>query len=233
MPTRTGRPTAARAVPRAPRVSRVYRGQSTEERSEERRERLLATGLELFGTGGYASTSIEEICVESGVTARHFYEHFPSREALLRAVYDGVIAETRSAVVRALARSAADAKARAAAGVTAFVRAYLEDPRRARIACVEVIGVSPELERHRRSIIHAFASIIEAQAEALAAEGSLPARRNYQLAGLAMAGGVNELLSDWIMRRSRPSIEAFTGDIVEFFLAVLAGGASSSTPAAG
>jgi AcrR family transcriptional regulator len=223
MPARPARPDTGRPV----RASRVYRGQSSQERSEERRDRLLAAGLELFGKRGYVSTSIEEICVASGVTARHFYEHFPSREALLRAVYDGVIAETQRAVVRALAQSSTDAKARAAAGVTAFVRAYLEDPRRARIACVEVIGVSPELERHRRSVIHAFASIIEAQAEALAAEGSLPRQRNYQLAGLAMAGGVNELLSDWIVRRARPSIEAFTRDIVDFFLVVLVGGASS------
>jgi AcrR family transcriptional regulator len=219
-----------RSPPQVARASRVYRGQSSQERREERRDRVLAAGLDLFGTDGYGATSIEGICTAAGVTARHFYEHFPSREALLRAVYDDVIAEAQRAILRALTQVTGDAKARVAAGVAAFVRSYLEDPRRARIACVEVIGVSPELERHRRSVIRAFASLIEAQAEVLAREGSLPRQRSYGLAGLAMAGGVNELLTDWIMRRDRPTIEHFTQEIVDFFLAVIQGGSTTPAP---
>jgi AcrR family transcriptional regulator len=209
----------------APRIARVYRGQSNVERREDRRERLLAAGMDLFGTVGFASTSIEGICAAAGVTARHMYEHFASREALLRAVYDGIIGETQRAVVRALA-IAPDAEERARAGVAAFVRSYLDDPRRARIACIEVIGVSADFERHRRSVIHAFAALIEAQAQALAAEGALPgrSRRSFELAGLAMAGAVNELMSDWITRRDRPPIDEFTTEIVDFFLAVMKGG---------
>jgi AcrR family transcriptional regulator len=206
------------------RPTRVYRGRSNLERREDRRERLLAAGLDLFGTAGYAATSIEGICAAAGVTARHFYEHFASREALLRAIYDGVIGDTQRAVLRALTQ-ATDAEARVTAGVGAFVRAYLEDPRRARIACIEVIGVSADFERHRRSVIHAFASVIEAQAEALAAAGSLASQRNYELAGIAMAGAVNELMSDWIIRRDKPPIDLFCQEIVEFFLAVMQGGA--------
>lgn len=193
------------------------------ERREARRERLLASGLDLFGTAGYATTSIEGICAAAGVTARHFYEHFASREALLRAVYDDVIGETQRAVLRALSQ-ARGPEMRAATGVGAFVRAYLEDPRRARIACIEVIGVSADFERHRRSVIHAFAAVIEAQAEALAAEGSLAEPRNFKVAGLAMAGAVNELMSDWVIRRDKPPIDAFSKEIVDFFLAVMNGG---------
>lgn len=208
---------------RAP--ARVYRGQSNVERREDRRDRLLAAGFELFGTAGYAATSIEGICSQAGVTARHFYEHFASREALLRAVYDDIVAETRRAVLRALTQ-ADDAESRATAGVIAFVRSYLEDPRRARIACIEVIGVSADFERHRRGVIHAFAAVIEAQAEVLAAEGSLSGQRNYELAGIAMAGAVNELMSDWIIRRDKPPINRFAQEIVDFFLAVMKGGSA-------
>jgi AcrR family transcriptional regulator len=220
--SRSRTPARARASPAA--RTRVYRGQSNLERREERRDRLLAAGLDLFGTAGYAATSIEGICTTAGVTARHFYEHFASREALLRAVYDGVIAETQRAVLRALTHST-DAEARATAGVRAFVHAYLEDPRRARIACIEVIGVSADFERHRRSVIHAFAAVIQAQAEALAAAGTIAVARSYQLAGIAMAGAVNELMSDWIIRRDKPPIVRFSQDIVDFFLAVMKGSA--------
>jgi AcrR family transcriptional regulator len=206
--------------------SGMYRGQSKAERRAERRERLLATAIDLFGTAGYAATPIETICAAAGVTARHFYEHFPSREALLRAVYDAIIADTQRAVIRALS-SAANPEDRVAAGVRAFVRAYLDDPRRGRIACVEVIGVSEDMERHRRSVIHAFASIIQAQAELLAAEGKIERQWNYELVGVALAGGVNELVADWLFRRDRPRIPKFVEEIVVFFLAVVQAGSAS------
>jgi AcrR family transcriptional regulator len=204
----------------------MYRGQSKAERRHERRERLMATAIDLFGTAGYAATRIDTVCAAAGVTARHFYEHFDSREALLRAVYDAIIADTQRAVLRALS-SAANPEDRIAAGLRAFVRAYLDDPRRGRIACVEVIGVSEDLERHRRSVIHAFASVIQAQAESLAAEGRLGKRWNFELAGIALAGGVNELIADWIFRRDRLPIARFADEIVGFFLVVVHGGSSS------
>ena len=207
----------------APGPARVYRGQSNAERREGRRERLVAAALELFGTVGYAATPIDVICTTAGVTARHFYEHFASREALLRTVYDGIIADAQHAVLRGLAQ-AGDPEGRTAGGVKAFVRSYLQDPRKGRIACVEVIGVSEDLERHRRSVIHAFASVIQAQAEALAAEGRLQGRQNFELAGIAMAGAVNELMADWLFRRDKPPIDRFARDIVAFFLAVMKGG---------
>jgi AcrR family transcriptional regulator len=211
---------------RAGARSGMYRGQSGAERRAERRDRLMATAIELFGTAGYAATPIDTICAGAGVTARHFYEHFPSREALLRAVYDAIIADTQRAVMRALT-SAPGAEDRVAAGVRAFVHAYLDDPRRGRIAAVEVIGVSEDMERHRRSVIHAFASLIQAQAEFLASEGKIEREWNYELVGIALAGGVNELIADWIFRRDRPRIPEFAEEIELFFLAVVQAGARS------
>ncbi|MGH7438014.1 MAG: TetR/AcrR family transcriptional regulator [Polyangiaceae bacterium] len=205
--------------------SGIYRGQSGAERRAERRERLMAGAIERFGTVGYAATPIDDICAVSGVTARHFYEQFPGREALLREVYDAIIADTQRAVVRALS-SAAVAEDRVAAGVRAFVHAYLDDPRRGRIAAVEVIGVSEDMERHRRSVIHAFASLIQAQAELLASEGKIERKWNYELVGIALAGGVNELIADWIFRRDKPRIPDFAAEIVVFFLAVVQAGSA-------
>src|ERR1700761_6805201 len=72
---------------------RIYGGRSAPQRRAERRERLLDAALELYGTNGFRRTTIPMLCTASGVTARHFYEEFESREALLRALYDRV-AET-------------------------------------------------------------------------------------------------------------------------------------------
>src|SRR5580692_3427895 len=120
---RSARPRRRLAPTSAPdpvKGARVYRGQSNHERREDRRDRLVRAGLELFGTAGYAATSIEGICSSAGVTARHFYEHFVSREALLRAIYDEVVADAQRAVMRALALPAADATVRVERAVEAF-----------------------------------------------------------------------------------------------------------------
>ena len=199
------------------RPARVYAGRSPAERAAERRARLLAAGLELFGTRGYAATTIPEVCTEARVTARHFYEGFASREALLRAVYDQVIDHARAAVAAALAPLPADPQLHIEAGVSAFVHAYLDDPRHVRIACVEIVGVSPELERHRRSVIHEFAALIEAQARALVDDSA----RDHSLTALALAGAHNELLVEWVYREHRPPAQVIVDEVTALYTAVL------------
>ena len=42
--------------------ARVYAGRSAQQRREERRNRLLTAGQDLFGGQGYRTTSIEALC---------------------------------------------------------------------------------------------------------------------------------------------------------------------------
>lgn len=79
--------------------TRAYGGVAAEQRAEERKARLLAAALELFARQGYARTTIEALCTEAKVTARHFYQLFDSREAILRALYDNIIANLRAGVL--------------------------------------------------------------------------------------------------------------------------------------
>lgn len=201
---------------------RVYAGTSSEDRRRERRDRLLASALKLYGTQGYAHTSITELCKSARVTARHFYEEFDSQEALLRAVYDEVIEHARSSVAKALLQAASDPFSRVQAGIAAFVHAYLDDPRFVRIACIEVVGKSSALEAHRRGVIREFATIIESQANALAKHGALP-RRNFALSGIALAGATNELLIEWALAKKKPSEKAIIEELVELCTSAIAG----------
>jgi len=210
---------AARAA-----APRRYAGRSPRQRAAERRARLLAAGLELFGTHGYGRTShssIERLCAHARVTARHFYEELGGREELLRAVYDQVIDEARRAVLAALAGAPDAAAAKIRAGVTAFVHSYLDDPRHVRIACVEVVGVSAALERHRREVIHEFARLIQELAEAYAARGQRPGR-DWSLAALALAGATNELLVEWTYRAEHLPAETIIDEVVGLYSALLA-----------
>ena len=204
-----------------PASARPYGGRSVKERLAQRRARLLDAGLALFGTRGYASTSIELVCSTAGVTARHFYEQFESREALLLEIYEEVIDRARKAVITALHRSHSTARERVTAGLEAYVHAVLDDPRCARIACVEVVGASERVERRRRKTIYEIASVIEGQAQALAEQGRV-ARRDFSLTAIAMAGACNELVTDAIMRPTPPPTSVLVSALARLFLAVIA-----------
>jgi AcrR family transcriptional regulator len=54
------------------------------------RERLLTAARRLFAEQGYAGTSVGDVEAAAGLTPRSgaLYKHFPSKEALLRAVFE-------------------------------------------------------------------------------------------------------------------------------------------------
>ena len=81
---------------------RVYRKKNPEDRVLERRERLMQAALQLFGTQGYANTTIETLCSEAKVTTRHFYQVFSSREELLLAVYNQITEELQVSLFSAM-----------------------------------------------------------------------------------------------------------------------------------
>jgi AcrR family transcriptional regulator len=195
-----------------------YGGRTAEERRAERRERLLDAGLELFGTQGYANTSIEALCAATRLNPRYFYESFKTREELLRAVYDRHMGRLAAAVDAALRDAPGDPAARVATGLGAFVRTQLADRRAARITYLEIVGVSLELERHRRDVLRGFAGLVEREADALAAAGLLPAR-DHHLTALALGGAVDGLLTDCFTNPDPPPVEAIVATLVDLFLA--------------
>src|SRR5271163_2639302 len=137
---------------------RRYRGLTPSERTAERRERLLEAGLELFGTQGYANTSIRAVCAAASMNVRHFYESFTGREDLLYQIYERIVHE----IVLAAAKATGDAdtvEGKARAGLRAGWTVVTDDRRKARIVALEVVGVSDRLDRLRRDIRHALADL--------------------------------------------------------------------------
>ena len=201
-------------------VERRYRGRLPDERRAERRRRLLDAGLELFGTAGYHGTSIERLCGKAGVTARHFYQEFSGREALLDALFGEIVSEVGQAVLDALAAAQdRSPRSRTRAAISAFVHGMLGDPRRARVVCVEMTGINPELERTRQEALHGFARITQAEIERQADAGVI-ARRDYHLAALVAAGGTRELLMEWVSGDRNPPLEELIQELTRIFVAI-------------
>ncbi|UCZ88297.1 TetR/AcrR family transcriptional regulator [Gordonia sp. WA4-43] len=186
---------------------RRYGGADPTQRRERRRAALIAAGLDAFGTDGYANVSVRGICDLAGLTQRYFYESFTDRAALLVAVYDDCVNFVRAATVDAAAEiaGAAPGSSDSAEGVAAervpevtraalgaFMSCLADDPRRARVMLVEVVGVSPEIEQVRMRAIHDWAALILALAR-----GSRPTSDRERLASVGLVGAVTQLLVDW------------------------------------
>jgi AcrR family transcriptional regulator len=57
-----------------------------ERRKREVRERILAAAFELFLSQGVAATTIEEICEHADIANRTFFNHFATRQDMIRAL---------------------------------------------------------------------------------------------------------------------------------------------------
>lgn len=195
--------------PRPSREPRRYRGLSVVERRAQRRERLLDAGLELFGTQGYAGSSIRAISAAAGLNSRYFYESFSSREDLLYHVYQRAVQDVAQAVVAATARERS-VEGQARAGLRASWEVLTGDRRRARVIVLEVVGVSERLERVRRENRHAMADIVVRNAMSLAGE-DVELRMDPVFIARALIGASLEVLVDWI----HGDVHASTEEIVE------------------
>ena len=186
-------------------------------RDAERRQKLIDTALNLFTQRGYGNTPSELLCKASGVTTRYFYQLFGSREALMRATYDQVLDDVIRQVADAVARSPqTDVQALVETGLRVFVDAYLRDARAAELACVQAVGVSAEMERHRRRAMHRFADLLDAQARALFETG-VAAHAETGATSLGLVGGIHEMITDWLYTEPRPPVEELHAAVLRLF----------------
>src|SRR6266704_4087088 len=156
----------------------------------------MEAGLELFGTLGYASTSIRAVSAAAALNSRYFYESFGSREDLLYAVYQRIVTDIFTRAAEATARETT-LEEQARAGLRAAWTAVTEDRRKARIVALEVVGVSERLERLRQEARQGLAQLTADNAMSLAGRG-VKLRLDPVLTARFLMGGVVEVLLDWI-----------------------------------
>lgn len=193
---------------------RVYGGRSEVQRRADRRERLLDAGLEMFGTDGWASTTIERLCAAAGVATRSFYEEFQGREELLKAVYERIMSGVLEHVVPLVAHAEGSPENRIRLGLSGYVGYLTEDPRRAKVAHRE-LRVAGVLEGDRHAMVLRFAEVIATQTR-------LERGTSGKILGLALAGAVTEVLVDWVAQpEPRPATEPIVETLVRLYVAAV------------
>jgi AcrR family transcriptional regulator len=143
-----------------PPTTRAYGGRSADDRRRERRERLLAAGLEEFGTVGIRGTSIRRVIKRAGLAERYFYESFAGLDELLAAVYDAIMERVLAATVAAVEDAGDDPAEQIRAGLRAYFEASAEDPWAQRIQLFEIVAAGPDSFERGRSVIVAFGAFI-------------------------------------------------------------------------
>ncbi|WP_280394662.1 TetR/AcrR family transcriptional regulator [Nocardia brasiliensis] len=151
-------------TPKQRRPVRPYGGVGAADRVAARRDKLLAAGLELFGTRGYPATGVKDLCRTAGLTDRYFYESFGGTAELFAAVFDQVIDELFAAVAVAVDAVPATGTRKLRAGIGTYLTALAEDARKMRIVFVEPAGAGAE--QRMREALWRFARLVARTATA-------------------------------------------------------------------
>lgn len=189
---------------------RTYRGVPADQRRADRRERLVAAGLELFGTRGIAATRVDDVCAAAGLTKRYFYESFDSLDDLVQAVVESVLADLTERMVPLIE---ADGWRNPRPALTLFIETLLEDPRLVRLLVVETqTGVLAS--RRQEFIDRAVDLWLTSDPSRDRSPEFLPYQR---LLAHAMAGASGEVAIGWLNGRIDLPAEEIVDQLVRIF----------------
>lgn len=167
------------------------------------------------------NSSVPEICKLAGLSTRQFYEEFSSREGLILDLYTRIHADARTRVLEAVDESTdRSARALATAAVTAYVHAIADDPRRARLVLVEVVGLNQKVERSRELNTADWATLIERISRETASAGHEPVG-GYRLVLVGLIGAINALAEDWSSSSPRPPMSDLVDIVIPLILSLL------------
>lgn len=122
----------------APFAKRTYGGISGEERSRQRREKLLDSALDVFGTLGHDKATMRDICAHARLAERYFYENFANTSEAFEAVYLSLSRQLLEAMSAAVGKAPeAQPMSKAAACLRTYFRFIKDDPRRAQIMLLD------------------------------------------------------------------------------------------------
>ncbi len=173
---------------------KLWRGQTLEDRSGERREQLLDCAFDLLGTGGAGAVGMRAVIRQANLSPRYFYESFDSRETLIAAVYDRTEAALRERLSSITPGTDPHPAIRAALEICADF--FEEDPRRARVLLREPAAddhLRGHITRRTPAVIRALAPLLGPGAESLFTTNDT----TLATIGTALAGALTAVYLDW------------------------------------
>lgn len=176
-------------------VQRSYGGRTAEERTAERRARLVEAAIEILAERG-ANATMTAICGSAGLTERYFYESFANIDEALLAALDAVADEIAVLAVETLEQTPGSPEQRVHTMARAFVDLVVDSPAKGRVAVIESNAL-PHLRARRQELIGLFADLLAREAEALYGDRAWPTGR-ARVNGIVYIAGLAELVAGWL-----------------------------------
>ncbi|CAM4383551.1 TetR/AcrR family transcriptional regulator [Mycobacterium senriense] len=174
--------------------ARPYRGVEAAERLATRRNRLLATGLDLLGAEqqSISAVTVRGVCRAAGLAARYFYESFADKDEFVGCVFDWVVAELAATTQAAVAAVPAGEQTRA--GMANIVRTITERPHVGRLLFSTHLA-DPVIVRKRAESSALFAML---SGQHVGHALHVPANERIKAAAHFVVGGVGQTISAWL-----------------------------------
>jgi AcrR family transcriptional regulator len=148
----------------------------------------------MFGSYGYHATTVPMIVAEASSSVGSFYAHFRSKEDVFAAVLEALGQKVTEVMDQARA-SQSDALLGIRCAVESLFLFLADNPGDARILIVESSGLSPRLERVRRTILRQYAEQVCQTLESTPGASSVSAP---VIAARCLVGAVFESLCSWL-----------------------------------
>jgi TetR/AcrR family transcriptional regulator, fatty acid metabolism regulator protein len=166
------------------------------DRSIDKRALLLEAAVRVFARKGFHSARVRDVAEEAGVAYGLVYHYFRSKDELLETIFRESWGRLVT-VLESLAGSDKPAPERLRLVGAAILRTWRDDPDLVTVL-VREIGRSPQLQE-RIGELRAVFAIIRRVVDDGQASGELRRELDPQLATWIFYGGIEEILTGWVM----------------------------------
>ncbi|WP_307872920.1 TetR/AcrR family transcriptional regulator [Paractinoplanes ovalisporus] len=174
------------------RRGETYAGRSREQRASERRVRIVASAVHLFGTRDYDDVTVADICTDARVSKRYFYEHFDDRADLLLRVNREQNEWLLRGVAAAVPERPKTLEELFRPALHTLVHLLKKNPESARVIYVN----APRMETRRRGVLREDAQFVAGMLRRAGGTPQDPVAYHRTL--LALVAGLSEVIIDWI-----------------------------------
>ena len=164
--------------------------------AEDKQTLILQAAVRVFDAQGYEATRVGDIATEAGVAYGLVYHYFGSKDAVLEAVFHQQWRRLLAAMALA-EETGKNAGEQLELVVKIVLRTWRDDPDLVRLLVREITR-SPHIQDELDEIGQAFATlqrIIERGQE----DGTFRAGLDPQLAAWMLYGGLEEVLTGWVL----------------------------------
>lgn len=202
-------------------TGRRYGGIDHQERQRQRREKLIAAALAVFGEQGYHPSTVRDVCRRAELTSRYFYESFTGMDALFEAVYVSVSRDLMQQTMKALQSAPMDPERLAESAVRTFLEFIREDPRRARVTLIDAQNVGAGTSRVSNDANRDFATLIAGFIDLLYPGLQQKTGLSPTLVGVGLTGAVIRIATSWVEDKCAMPLEDVLRNMMGFYVAAI------------